>query len=90
MPLRVGVTMLCGCATSQNGPWRASDTEVEAFATIDGNALRRVSLRFDTASALFRGDVTVNSTGLHKVKLRSPLAATKKLASHVQPFRSLN
>jgi hypothetical protein len=74
--LRVGVTMLCGCAISQNGPWRASDTEVAAFVTIDGNGLRRVPLRFDPASALFLGDVTVNSTGLYEVEVRSWVAAS--------------
>jgi len=51
VPLRAGVTMLCGCAISQDGPWRASDTEVEAIVTINGGASRRIPLRFDPASA---------------------------------------
>ena len=41
----------CGCAISQDGPWRASDTEVEAIVTINGGASRRIPLRFDPASA---------------------------------------
>ena len=76
VPLRVGVTMLCGCAISQNGPWRASDTEVEAVVTTNGGAPRRISLRFDPTSATFTADMPTPAPGLYEVEVTGWVAAS--------------
>jgi hypothetical protein len=75
VPLRVGVTMLCGCAISQDGPWRASDTEVEAIVTTNGGASRRLPLRFDPASATFTANMPTQAAGLYEVEVRGWVAA---------------
>ncbi|PZU75342.1 MAG: hypothetical protein DI546_09255 [Rhizobium sp.] len=76
VPLRVSVTMLCGCAISQDGPWRASDTEVDAFVTSNGGAPRRIPLRFDPASSLFTANVSAEDAGLYEVEVRAWIAAS--------------
>jgi len=76
VPLRVGVTMLCGCAISQDGPWRASDTEVEATVTANGGASRRLPLRFDPASATFTANIPTQAAGLYEVEVRGWVAAS--------------
>lgn len=74
--LRVGVTMLCGCAITQNGPWRANDTEVEAIVTINGGAPRRIPLRFDPGGALFTADVPAKEAGFYEIEVTSWIAAS--------------
>lgn len=76
VPLRVGVTMLCGCAISQNGPWRASDTEVEAIVTINGGAPRRIPLRFDQGAALFMADMPAKGAGLYEIEVTGWVAVS--------------
>ncbi|MGW8141428.1 hypothetical protein [Sphingomonas zeae] len=74
--LRVGVTMLCGCAISQNGPWRASETEVEAMVTTNGGAPRRIPLRFDPDAAIFTADVPAREAGLYEIEVTGWIAAS--------------
>lgn len=76
VPLRVGVTMLCGCTISQDGPWRVSDTEVEAVVTTNGGAPRRIPLRFDPGAALFTADVPAKEAGLYEVEVTGWVAAS--------------
>ena len=76
VPLRVGVTMLCGCAISEAGPWRATDTEVEAYVTTNGSLPRRVKLRFDPAAAVFVADLSTNDAGLYEIEVRGWVGAT--------------
>lgn len=76
VPLRVGVTMLCGCAISENGPWRASDTEVEAIVTTNGGTPRRIPLRFDPGAAIFTADMPAKETGLYEVEVRGWVPAS--------------
>lgn len=76
VPLRVGVTMLCGCAISENGPWRASDTEVEAIITINGGTPRRIPLRFDPGTAIFTAEVSAKEGGLYEIEVRGWVAAS--------------
>lgn len=71
VPLRAGVTMLCGCALSENGPWPASDVEVEAYVTVDGAALDKVGLRFDPESAMFDAKLPATAPGLYEVEVRA-------------------
>lgn len=71
VPLRASVTMLCGCAISESGPWPAGDVEVEAYATVDGNALGKVGLRFDPDSGMFDASLPTTAPGLYEVEVRA-------------------
>lgn len=71
VPLRAGVTMLCGCALSENGPWRAADTEVEAWVTRDGAAPRRIAMTFDPQAAHFGAVIPDVQPGLYEVEIRA-------------------
>ncbi|OJY49805.1 MAG: hypothetical protein BGP17_16995 [Sphingomonas sp. 67-41] len=74
--LRVGVTMLCGCALSQNGPWQASDAEVEAHVTVNGTAFRPVRLQFDAVSGTFAASLLATASGLYEVEVRAWMGPT--------------
>ena len=76
VPLHVGVTMLCGCALSDAGPWRARDMEVEASVVINGGAARTVPLRFDTGSGLFTADLPAGTAGLYELEFHAWMAAS--------------
>lgn len=69
--LRVGVTMLCGCPISQEGPWRAADTEVEAYVTRDGATPQRISLTFDPEESEFVAGISDLRPGLYEVEFRA-------------------
>ncbi|MDL5365431.1 hypothetical protein QSH18_07420 [Xanthomonas sp. NCPPB 2654] len=69
--LLASVTMLCGCAISSNGPWRADMTEVEAYVTVDGGAPRRYRLDFDPETALFGAAIRTDTSGLYEVDIRA-------------------
>lgn len=71
LPVRVGVTMLCGCAISEQGPWRAGDTEVDVHVTVDGGAPRRYPLRFDPDSGFFGADFPIDQPGLYELEVRA-------------------
>lgn len=74
VPLRASVTMLCGCAISAKGPWRAGETEVEAYVMVDGGAPRRYPLVFDAASAMFGADIPADAPGLYELEIRAWVA----------------
>ncbi|WP_419319964.1 hypothetical protein ACN2C7_03855 [Caulobacter sp. ErkDOM-E] len=76
VPLRVGVTMLCGCAILETGPWRSGDTEVEAFVTTNGKSLRRIPLRFEPSTAVFVANVPADEVGLYEVEVRGWMKAS--------------
>ncbi len=64
------------CATiTQNGPWRAADTEAEAFVAIDGGAQRRI-MRFGPATAMFLADILAQGAGIYEVEARGWIAAS--------------
>nr|WP_295381953.1 hypothetical protein [Pseudoxanthomonas sp.] len=71
VPVRVGVTMLCGCAITAQGPWRVDDTEVEVHVTVDGGPSQRYPLKFDPASALFGADIPAGRSGLYELEVRA-------------------
>ncbi|MGK6321250.1 hypothetical protein [Sphingomonas sp. DT-204] len=71
VPLRVSVTMLCGCPISPDGPWRVSDTGVEAFVEVDGAPPRRLTLDFDAATSMFGASIQTERPGLHEVEIRA-------------------
>ncbi|UBB23909.1 hypothetical protein LAG73_11020 [Pseudoxanthomonas japonensis] len=71
VPVRAGVTMLCGCTISAQGPWRVADTEVELHVTVYGGAPRRYPLRFDPDSGLFGADIPADQPGLHELEVRA-------------------
>lgn len=74
--LRASVTMLCGCAISEHGPWRVGQTEVEAYLTIEGGATRRYPLRFDPESALFGAEIPTDKPGLYELEVRAWMGAS--------------
>jgi len=74
VPLRASVTMLCGCAISEHGPWQARETEVEAYVTVDGGAPRRYPLAFDAASVMFVADLPADAPGLYELEIRAWVA----------------
>ena len=69
--LRASVTMLCGCPISQEGPWRAADTEVEAYVTREGAAPQRISLIFDPEASEFVAGLSDLRPGLYEVEFRA-------------------
>lgn len=71
VPVRAGVTMLCGCPISADGPWRLADTEVEAYLTVDGGAPRRYAMTYDPADSLFSVDVPTDVAGVHELEIRA-------------------
>lgn len=76
VPVRVGVTMLCGCTISAQGPWRVDETDVEIHVTVDGGTSRRYPLRFDPGSGLFGMDIPVDQPGLHELEVRAWMGAS--------------
>jgi len=75
VPLRVNVTMLCGCTIGEDGPWRVADTEVDAYLSIDGGEPRRHALRFDPGSKLFQADIPAGAAGLYELEVRAWMGA---------------
>lgn len=87
VPLRAGVTMMCGCGISKTGPWRVSDTDVEAYVSVDGGPVERRKLTFDPKSATFGTDIKAVKQGLYEVELRAWMAPNNNAGvSHVSYF----
>lgn len=76
VPLRAGVTMLCGCPLSEKGPWRLGDTAVEAYVTHDGAETRRIDLVFDPGTAQFGAEIPDVRPGLYEVEIRAWMGST--------------
>lgn len=68
--------MLCGCALSESGPWRAASTEVEVLVAVDGAKPRRYPLSFDPATAMFGVDIPTNAPGLYELEVRAWMGAS--------------
>ncbi|WP_160752690.1 hypothetical protein [Qipengyuania algicida] len=87
VPLRAGVTMMCGCGISEMGPWRVSDTDVEAYVSVDGGVAERRKLTFDPDTATFGTDIKANKPGLYEVEVRAWMAPSNNAGvSHVSYF----
>lgn len=71
VPVRAGVTLLCGCAISPQGPWRVDDTEVDVHVTVDGGASRRYRLKFNPEDALFGVDIPADRPGMYELEVRA-------------------
>lgn len=71
IPLRAGVTMLCGCPISADGPWRAGDMTVEAFVGVDGGPQQRITLNFDAETAIYGASIRTEKPGLYEVEIRA-------------------
>ena len=76
LPVRSSVTMLCGCPIVQDGPWRASDTEVEAVIHVDGEEVARRSLAFTGETSLFGTELGLDRPGLYEIEIRAWMATT--------------
>ncbi len=74
--LRAGVTMLCGCALSESGPWRASDAEVEAHVAVNGAPAGPYKLQFDAVSASFGASIPAMAPGLYEIEVRAWMGPT--------------
>jgi len=76
VPLQASVTMMCGCALSVNGPWRAGDTEVEASVSINGKRQPLQKMTFDAATGRFGTELKTKDPGVYEVEVRAWAAAT--------------
>jgi hypothetical protein len=71
IPLRVSVTMMCGCALSESGPWRAADTEVEASVSMNGVWQPAQEMTFDAAAGQFNAELETQDPGIYEVEVRA-------------------
>jgi hypothetical protein len=69
--VEVAVTMMCGCALSVDGPWKASDTEVELRVTANGKPQPAQRLTFDAGSGRFNGSYYPREAGIHEFEVRA-------------------
>lgn len=71
VPLQAAVTMMCGCALSVDGPWRAGDTEVDYQVTVNGKPQPLQRMRYDAASGLYTGTMVPREAGIHEIEIRA-------------------
>jgi hypothetical protein len=69
--VEVAVTMMCGCALSVDGPWKAGDTDVELRVTANGKPLPAQRLTFDAGSGRFTGSYYPREAGIHEFEVRA-------------------
>lgn len=71
VPLQVAVTMMCGCALSEDGPWKSGTTEVDYQVTVNGKAQPLQRMTFNTATGRYDAVYTPREAGLHEVEVRA-------------------
>ncbi|UXI66207.1 hypothetical protein [Tahibacter amnicola] len=76
VPLQASVTMMCGCALSVDGHWRAGDTEVEVSVSINGKPQPAQRMTFDAAAGRFGTELKTQEPGIYEVEVRAWVAAT--------------
>jgi hypothetical protein len=67
IPVRVKVTMMCGCPITPNGQWDANKLEIVAMLTHGGKNLRTVPLSYAGKPSEFVGDIDVADKGEYEV-----------------------
>lgn len=76
VPLQAAVTMMCGCALSVDGPWRAGETEVEVHVTVNGKREPVRKMSFDPATGRFGAEMVAQTPGVYEVEVRAWAAAS--------------
>ncbi|MEQ4576823.1 MAG: hypothetical protein ABN502_18065 [Gammaproteobacteria bacterium] len=76
VPLQASVTMMCGCALSIDGPWRAGDTEVEVSVSANGKPQPVRKMAFDAATGRFNAEMVPDAPGIYEVEVRAWAAGT--------------
>lgn len=76
VPVQAAVTMMCGCALSADGPWRAADTEVDVSIAINGEPQPVQRMSFDAATGRFGTEVKTQGPGTYEVEVRAWAGAT--------------
>lgn len=71
LPLQAVVTMMCGCALSVDGPWRAADTEVDYQVTVNGKRQPKQRMRYDAASGRYLGTLLPREAGIHEIEVQA-------------------
>lgn len=71
VPLQVSVTMMCGCALSEDGPWKAGTTDVDYQVTVNGDVQPLQRMTFDPASGRYKAAYIPREPGIHEVEVRA-------------------
>ena len=69
--VEVAVTMMCGCALSVDGPWKAGDTDVELRVTANGKPQPAQRLTFEAGKGVFLGSYFPREPGIHELEVRA-------------------
>ncbi len=69
MPLRVKVTLMCGCPITPNGQWDANKYEVVAMLAQDGKNLRTMPLLYAGKPSEFRGEFDIVGNGQYEMTI---------------------
>lgn len=75
IPIRAGVSLLCGCNLSESGPWRAAEVDSEVYLTVNGGMPKRIALAFDPADTTFKAMLTAEVAGLYELEVRAWMAS---------------
>lgn len=69
MPVRVSVTMLCGCPLEPGGLWDADRTDVSARLTRGGEVVREAEMSYAGETNVFAGTITPPSAGTYELEV---------------------
>ena len=67
VPVRVNVTMMCGCPIEPGGLWDADRYEVAAIVTRNGERVGEVALEYAGETSQFAGAIPVNGPGVYDI-----------------------
>lgn len=71
LPLQVAVTMMCGCALSEDGPWKAGAVEVDYQVTVNGKVQPLQRMRFEAATGRYNATIVPREAGIHEIEVRA-------------------
>ncbi|RRU25602.1 hypothetical protein [Stenotrophomonas sp. 278] len=71
VPLQVSVTMMCGCALSEAGPWKAGTTDVDYQITVNGKVQRLQRMSFDPKTGRYSDAFVPDKPGIHEIEVRA-------------------
>ncbi|MEO6071939.1 MAG: hypothetical protein ABIP67_01455 [Burkholderiales bacterium] len=69
IPIRVKVTMMCGCPITPNGQWDANKFEIVAMLAQGGKNLQTVSLPYAGKPSEFGGDIDITGKGQYEMTI---------------------
>ncbi|ANH81429.1 hypothetical protein A8C56_10945 [Niabella ginsenosidivorans] len=67
LPVRISLTMLCGCPISKGGVWNANDFEVKAVLKKEGSPIGTFTLQKAVQTNIFEGNLPVKEKGNYQV-----------------------